>query len=555
MKRLKEISGAFIRHGFMDVFSKLGLTKGLSTPSKDDSGKTFTDPARIRMAFEELGPTFIKLGQLLSLQPDIIPPEFIDEFKKLQDEVPPFPFEEVNEILQFELGASADKLFGDFDEKPLAAASVAQVHVAILKSGEKVVVKVQRPGIEAAIREDIKILYKIAELMVKNFKNFALMNPIGIIAEFEGFIFKELDFATEASSIEKFRSNFKDDPDIAIPEVYWDFTTPRILVMEHFDGCPTDDLESIRKMGLDTRRLAEIGLTCFAKQVMVYGFYHADPHPGNAIVMQDGRIALIDFGITAFMDNEFRRDMANIVVGFHEHDYDRLITIFRKMEIIKESTSLKSFKRDLIELSEPYYGRSLEHISIKDIFDKVCKLAIKHEMRLPREMVLLFKSLIAGEHMGRVMCAEINILDVMKPYAVNFLNQAYDPKTIINNMRHDFFTYSNFAKDVPEFTHRILKNISKGDQQINIHISGMENLDKDFGNAASRISLGMLIGSSLISAAWILSSNSQILPIDIPSLGLYNVSLTTVLGLIGYAIASVLGIWLIFYILGQGKSV
>jgi ubiquinone biosynthesis protein len=554
MKRLKQISRILIKYGFTNLLSKLGLSRGVKVTDGDATVILgVCSGERMRNAFEELGPSFIKLGQLLSLQPDIIPPDFIEEFRKLQDEVSPFPYEEVAEIIEFELGKPVEELFKSFNKGSIAAASVAQVHLAELKSGEKVAVKIQRPGIELIIREDIKILFKIARMLVKTFKNIDLLNPVGIISEFEGFIYKELDFAIEGSSMEKFRINFKDDPDILIPKVFWELSTSNILVMEHFEGCSIDDLKSIHEMGLDTKEIARKGLTSFAKQVMEHGFYHADPHPGNAIVMADGRIALIDFGITGFMDNELRQNLADVVVCYADHDYERLISVFENMGIVTKTGDRKSFKQDLIELSEPYYGRDLEHISVKEIFDKVCKLAIKHGIRLPRDLILLFKSLIAGENMGRVLSADASVLEVMRPYATKFLEQLHDPKVIFDNLKYDLFNYSKVARHIPDYLHNTLKNISKGDQQFKFDILGLENFGQEFGHAISRLTLGILIGSSLIAGAWVLNSDKNIFPVTILWLGLVDVSLTTVLGLMGYAFATILGFWLIYSILRGGR--
>ncbi len=306
-------------------------------------------------------------------------------------------------------------------------------------------------------------------------------------------------------------------------------------------------------MGLDPKEIARKGLTSFAKQVMEHGFYHADPHPGNAIVMADGRVALIDFGITGFMDNELRQNLADVVVCYTDHDYERLINVFENMGIVTKTGDRKTFKQDLIELSEPYYGRDLEHISVKEVFDKICKLAIKHGIRLPRELILLFKSLIAGENMGRVLSADASVLEVMQPYATKFLEQLHDPKVIFDNLKYDLFNYSKAARHIPDYLHNTMKNISKGDQQFKFDILGLENFGQEFGHAISRLTLSILIGSSLIAGAWVLNSDKNIFPVTILWLGLIDVSLTTVLGLMGYAFATILGFWLIYSILRGGR--
>ena len=342
----------------------------------------------------------------------------MEEFKKLQDKVAPFPFEELREIIEEELGDKPEKIFRYLNHKPIAAASVSQVHYGNLLSGDKVAIKVQRPNIEAIICEDIKILRKIARFMEKNLSNMELLNPVAIVDEFENFITKELDFSNEAANIERFANNFKDEPKICIPKVFWDQTSARVLVMEHLEGLEMDEPDKMRAAGLDPIEVGQIGLNCFARQILDHGYFHADPHPGNSMAMLDGRVAIIDFGITGFVDKELMRHLANIFVGYSEHDYDRVITVFLDMGFLTEESDLKSFKYDLTDLSEPFYGRSLNHIQIKEVFDKVLALAVKYQLRLPRELILLFKSLIGVESLGKKLAPKANILETLKPYAV-----------------------------------------------------------------------------------------------------------------------------------------
>ncbi len=352
MKRLKQVAAVFIRHGFYDTVSRInipGISNSISKHERKNLGvvddNALSPAQRVRMAFEELGPTFIKLGQMLSLEPDIIPTCFVEEFRKLQDEVLPFPFEEFKETIESELGEKTQKVFAYLNPEPQAAASIAQVHYGNLLSGEIVATKVLRTIIEQVIREDIMILKRIARTMEKRIKHMELLNPVGIVGEFENFITKEMDFTNEAASMERFASNFKDDPDIYhIPEVFWDFTTPRVLVMERLIGIEMDEPEKMKESGLDPAKIAETGLTGFAKQILEYGYFHADPHPGNSFALADGRIGLVDFGIMGFIDQEMMRHLANICIGYSEHDYDQVIAVFVNMGILSDQTDLKSFK-------------------------------------------------------------------------------------------------------------------------------------------------------------------------------------------------------------------
>lgn len=554
VKRLREISAVFIRHGFRDIVAKASPAGAavIGKRNREEVKRGFSTAKRVRLAFEELGPTFVKLGQMLSLEPDIIPAEFVEEFKKLQDDVPPFGFDEVRAIIEVELGDKPEAFFRRLDPTPIAAASVSQVHFAELISGEYAAVKVQRPNIEKIIKEDIKILKKVAGIIEKKFENLALLNPTGIVDEFEDFISKELDFTTEAANIERFIRNFKDDKTLCVPRVYWEETTHRILTMEYLDGMQMDELEKIRASGLDLDKIAQKGLSVFAKQILVHGFFHADPHPGNALVMPDGRVGLIDFGIVGFIEQRMMRQLAGIFVGYAEHDYDRVIQVLADVGLVGEGVEMKAFRRDLIALSEPFYGRSLKYVKVKDVFDKVLSLVVKHRIRLQRDLILLFKTLIAMEGVGRRLSPDANILEAMRPYAERLLAGAHDPRKIMGNLRYDMFNYLNLLKDSPEHVHSLLKNMAAGNQNIKLshtlNIEKLEDIERSFVSGSNRIAMAIVTGTAVLAGSMILASEHQVLPIDLPFLGLVGVPVTTILGLVGYSVATVLGIWLVFSI-------
>ncbi len=553
MRRLKQIMAVFVRHGFYDMVSRINLP-GISKMERDypgqPEGENLSSAQRLRMAFEELGPTFIKLGQMLSLEPDIIPADFVAEFQKLQDKVTPFAFGEAKEIIETELGEKTEDIFSVLEPEPMAAASVSQVHLGNLPSGRKIVVKVQRPNIERLIREDIYILKRIARTMEKRISNMELLDPVAIVDEFENFITKEIDFTNEAASIERFINNFKDDPTVCIPEVYWEMTTSKVLVMEYLEGWEMDEVEKIRAAGLDLDKVAQAGLQVFAKQILVHGFFHADPHPGNALITPQGQVGLIDFGITGFLDKVLMGHLSNIFIGYSDHDYERVISAFMDMGLINERTDIRSFRYDLMGLSEPFYGRSLEHIRIKDIFDKTIDLAVKHRIRLPRDLILLFKTLIAMESVGRKLSPQANILEAMKPFAIRFLENRRDPRTFLSTLRSDLLNHSDMLRNSPELFYKILKNIAAGTQRVEFthQIPRMEEMERSFVFSLNRLTVGMVTGTSVLAGAWMLGSGHQYLHISIPFLGIESVPLTIILGLISYSVATVLGIWLVLNI-------
>ncbi|MDD5772102.1 MAG: AarF/ABC1/UbiB kinase family protein [bacterium] len=559
--RLRYILKVFLRHGFRDFIGKLNLEGYLPLAKTmeflnvfGDEEKKLTAPERFRMVFEELGPTFIKFGQLLSTRPDYIPSEYIQEFKKLQDNVPPFSKEEVEKIIKKEYGpdASVEQIFKTFDFKPVAAASVAQVHIGTLISGEEVAVKIQRPDIEEVIHQDIRILYRLAGLIERNFEESRLLDPVGIVDEFEKTILKELDFITEGSSIEKFRANFKDFPGIYIPNVFWDYTTRRILVVERVNGLELDEVKKIKEKGHDPKKIADIGLNCFCKQIMEDGFFHADPHPGNSMLMDDGRIALIDFGITGSLDNEMMENIANVFIGYSEHDYEKLVKTFSKMGITNENTDIPVFKQDLKDLSEPFYGRSLKHISVKEIFDKITQTCLKHNIKLPKDLLLLFKTFLQIEALGRDLDPDSSVLEKAKPYALRLLDRGHNPRVAIKNFKKDMADLYSLMKVIPENVKNVLVQLSKGNLRFEFMHLGFEKINIDIVRGINRITMGIVISASIIGSALVISSGTEVLPVTITGFG--KVSLTTLIGLLGFTISTLLSIWLVISIIRSDKQ-
>lgn len=557
-KRLTEIVGVFLRHGFGDLVGKLRLQHfsffmkrfELAREGQDER-KRLKAPERLRMAFEELGPTFIKLGQLLSTRPDILEAEYVEEFKKLQDSAQSFPFESVEALVEGELGAPIGDLFAEFDEKPCAAASVAQVHIAQLHSGEKVAVKIQRPDILKIVGRDLRIMYKIARLVERNFEEALLFDPVAIVREFEKTVNREMDFTIEAANIEKFSRNFSSIADVHIPAVHWELTSKSILVIEYLEGVRLDDVQGMIAMGVDPIEVAGIGLRCFGKQILEDGFFHADPHPANSMVMPDGRVALIDFGIIGYVDNEMMGHIATLLVGYAEHDYSVVIRALADMEFLRDDMDLPAFKRDLIDVSEPYYGRSIKHVRMADVFDSVVKMAMKHKIKMPHNLVLLLKTLVQIEALGRGLDSDLNILETLKPYARKLLEKTKSLPLTAMEIKDDLAAIGVELKGFPTLTSKLLKQVIANKLRFEISHFGFEQFDNDFGRAVNRLTVGFVISATLIGSAQIISSQNSIAMVAMP-FGI-EISITTLLGLFGYNLATVLGVWLIVSIFRAGK--
>ncbi|NOQ20539.1 MAG: AarF/ABC1/UbiB kinase family protein [Desulfobacterales bacterium] len=546
------------KHGFGDIAER--LFKGEKKRPVDPEAKEWTakngfpSPQRVRRALEELGPSFIKLGQLMSTRADIFPTEYIEEFTKLQDQVPPVPFNKIRDIIQKELRRPLEEIFAEFTSESMAAASVAQVHMAKLFSGEQVAVKVIRPGIDKEIRKDIRLMYAIAKRAEKAFEIARVIGAINLVKEFERIIFKELDMFIEAGSIEKFAVNFKADDEIYIPKVHWDYTTKSVLTMEHIPGMKMDQVDVIRDHGIDPKEIAMIGLRSFSRQLMDFGFFHADPHSGNTIVMFDGRVSLVDFGITGYLDDETMQQIANLFLGFAEHDYDMVMDALLDADLIDEETmDLKSFRRDLKDISEPFYGRSLQTVSVKEVHDQVIQLIYKYKIRLPRNLLLLLKTFIQTEALGKILGSDASILEVAKPYAKALIKRSYLTKNALKNFRKDTLAMGGHMKSMPKLVHDILKQTAKGKQRIELQHNGFQEVNTQFVKSINRLIVGLVISASLIAGAMVLNAPQNMFLFTAEIFGGQKISLPAILGLTGYFIATVLALWLIVMILRSKK--
>jgi ubiquinone biosynthesis protein len=500
---------------------------------------------------EELGPSFIKLGQLMSVRADVFPVEYTDEFKKLQDSIPPVPFASIRGVIEAELAVRLSDIFSEFSPEAMAAASVAQVHEARLMNGDRVAVKVVRPGIEIKIRDDIHVMRFFAERLEKMFEFARVIGVINLVKEFERTIFRELDMYIEGGNIVKFAANFKGSKEIYTARVYWDYSSKSVLVMEYIDGMKMDEVEKIRQAGIDPKEVAMIGLRSFSRQLMDFGFFHADPHPGNTIVMYDGRVSLVDFGIIGYLDEETMTQVANIFLGYAEHDYDIIMDAFRDAGIIdEEAIDLKRFRADLKDMSEPFYGRSLQTIAVKDVYEQVMRVAYKYHIRLPRNLLLLLKTFVQTEGLGKILGSDASILEVTRPYAKKLVQRGYDTQSLLKNMGRDTRTMSTYLKMMPRLTHAIFKRTAEGRHRLEIRHRGFESIANKFERGLNRAVTALIIAASTIAGSLVLNSPDPIMNI---SLGAYSVSLTTLLGILGYSIATFLGLWLIVSIFRSGK--
>ena len=543
LKRLRHIVNVLIKHGFGYLIEELPLAHLLtasrrilifrrSSPHPDMHPLTLAE--RLRLVCEELGPTFVKLGQLLSTRSDLVPLEIAEEFKKLQDNVPPAPFNQIKPQLEAELKSPIGQVFITFDIQPTAAASIAQVYTATLADAGPVVVKVQRPGIEPVIEQDIHILFYLARMLEKYIPETRFYSPVGIVEEFSRSIRRELNFMLEASNAQHMRELFADDPTVYIPQIYGNLTSHKAMVMEKIKGVPIDELEQLRAQGHDPKQIAVSGCKAYLKQVFEFGFFHADPHPGNIMVMAEGQIAFVDFGIMGRLDAIYTTYLANIFFALANRDYDRLVAEYLNFGVITPETNLRRFKEDLIDFIEPYYGQPLKNIPVSEVFNYANKLMLAHRMKLMVELVLLGKTLVFVEGIGRQLDPGFNLLAIAKPYAATLLKKRLSPKILLDKISLNLTELSDLAKTIPRQLQILLRKAIQGELEIVVNQSRAEEVRSQQRQSQNRLAMAMVISALIVGSSLIMQAGHRPYLFGMP-----------ILGFLGFVTAFVLGVWLI----------
>jgi ubiquinone biosynthesis protein len=403
--RLRQIVSVLSKHGFGDVIQRLNLDSYL--PGKltrwAEVEETRGIGERMRLAFQELGPTFVKLGQVLSMRPDLIPDHVIEELVKLQDQVAPMPFETVQEILNRELGFQVQASFQEIRSEPLGSASIGQVHEAVLRSGERVVIKVLRPGIRKVIETDVALLTFMAEMFEKYFPELRVLNPKVFVEEFFKSLQYELDFKIEANNIDKIKKNSEDFPDLVFPKVYRELSTHEILVLERFDGIRLNDKEAVMGAAVDRTKIATLGARAFLYSVMKHGLFHGDLHGGNLFILPGDRLGVIDFGIVGRLSQKSRDQLVTMVWALIQEDYETLCYTYAELGSVDTSVDFDSFQREVRNVLSPYLGLNLNDVNSGRVLIEATKIAAKYQIRVPGDWMLVFRALLTMEGMGRLL--------------------------------------------------------------------------------------------------------------------------------------------------------
>ena len=549
VKRLRQISHIFVKYGFGYIVDRLNIDQNLVGRKiiKIASAKKLDVfdipiPVRIRKMMEELGPAFIKLGQVLSTRPDLIPLEFCQELEKLQNEVPAFAYEKAKEQIENELKEPIDKLFSSFSVDSFAAASLSQVYMAESKSGEKLVVKVQRPDIEKTIRADLDILYTLAQLAEKYIEEIRLYNPTVVVDEFKKTILREIDFSLEAKNIDRFRRNFKDDNTVYIFKVMHHLSTKKILTMERLEGIKASNVNEIGRIGLDKRQIAINGADAILKQIFMHGFFHADPHPGNIFVLKDGRIAFLDFGMVGRIDAETREQISGILVAIIHRDTKGIIETFVSMGAVEKDTGVKKLNLDLTDFVENYYEIPLKDLRMDQFLPDLINIISHNRIKVPADFFLLSKALITIESVGKKMSPDFNAVYQAKPFVERLVKERYSTKNIVRGVKGFLKGLYILTNLLPRDLTIILNKIKKGTLRVEFEHRGLENLIHVLDKVSNRVAFSLVIAALIVGSSIIMQADKGPILFDFP-----------VLGVIGFVAAGIMGLWLAIAILRSGR--
>ena len=548
LQRYRQILTVLFKYGFGDLVEVLKIEQyieiGLKMISRKrrDRLEKLSRAERVRLAFEELGPTFIKLGQILSTRPDLIPVDFINELSKLQDMVPPCSFDEASNIIEMELGSPPEKLFDFIEKTPLASASIGQVYKARLKDGEEVVIKVQRPGIRKIIEVDLEIMFHLATLMEKHIEEMDLYRPVKIVEEFARTIEREIDYNIEASNMERFAGEFLDDSTVYIPKVFRDTTTSRVLTMEFVDGIKVSEIDKLDKAGLDRKIIISRGADLYLRQVFDHGFFHADPHPGNIYVLPNNVICLFDYGMVGSVDLQTREDFVDLIDHVVHKDPAGATQALLKLTIYDEDPDIRMLEREVSEFLGQHLYKPLKDIQIGKMLHHLLEMASRHRLRIPPDIFLMMKVFSSIEGVGLMLDPDFDMIKQAAPFIERVKSARFHPKRIAGDIVTLVAELLKFIHQFPKDALDITRLIKQQKLSIRFEHKGFEPVLYTYNQISNRISFSIVIAALIIGSALIVFAKTPPL--------FHGLS---IIGIIGFISAALMGVWLLVAILRKGR--
>ncbi len=546
--RLHDIASILVRYGFSDMVRRLGMASALERAGKmlhwQEAGELarLEPPARVRRALEEMGPTFIKLGQILATRMDLFSPEWIAEFEKLQDRAPSVPFVQIRQQLLEDLGTVPEEVFAELVPEPLAAASIAQVHRARLRGGENVIVKVRRPGIRPIVEADLRLLLRLAKIVEAESPEMFRFRPREVVRQFTLSLRRELDLAAECRNAERIAHNFSLHDEIVIPKVYWTWTGERMNVQETISGIPGRDLTAVGQAGLDRKILAQRGVQAVLKMILVDGFFHADPHQGNIFYLPENRIAIIDFGMVGRLSVDRRSQVVDLLHGMVEREADRVVEVL--LDWAGEAKiDLDSLKLEIDGLVDQYHGVPLKELNISTILTDLTTLLRDYHLILPPDLTLLIKSLITLEGMGRQLDPEFDMVTEFSPFLRRALQARYAPDALVKRGWQAVVDGLDILTGLPQDLRQLLRSARSGRLQVHVDVTRLQDFGNQLDCATSRLTMGVVIAALIIGSAIVMTVERGPVLFGLP-----------LFGLLGFISAAVAGIWLLISIRRSGRN-
>jgi ubiquinone biosynthesis protein len=543
--RLSEIAQVAVKHGFGYFFERHRLTDLFPWVSRDGSAETQSDRGRrLRETLDELGPTFVKFGQLLSTRPDIVPPDILVELQKLQDDVSPIPYDEVERVIREELGVTIEQAFLEFDEQPTAAASIGQVHRALLPNGDRVAVKVQRPNAQRQIESDIALLFQAARLAKERVRALDFIDAEQVVDEFARSIRSELDYRAEARNAEAFRRNFAGHEDVRIPRVYWTYTRRRLLVLELLEGTQLADLDTVSLTQMERRDLAYRIAETWMTMIFRHGFFHGDPHPANIFVLDGGKVVgLVDFGQVGKLTDDDMSKLTRLFIDAANERVDSLPRRLAELGVRYPREREEEFADELRDVYYRYYGVSLAEIDPLEVIREAFEVIYRLNLRLPTRFVMLDKAIATLASVGIELYPDFNVFEVAKPYARNLLLERFSPGRMLSRARKESSELARVASTLPYQVHDVLEELRDGQIDVGFVHKGLDEFMHKVDVAFNRlvvalIVVGGLIGSSLIG---IFAKHGPFV---------FGVNF---LSFIGFLLSGALGVWLLWGVIRSGR--
>jgi ubiquinone biosynthesis protein len=505
LARFNKIVFILTSQGFGYLFDR---TKFL----KKKQVREHANPQRLRKTLELLGPTFIKLGQILSVRPDLLPKEYIKELGSLQDEVPQFPLEKAEKTIEKELHKPISKLFKEFNKEPIASASISQVYKAKLPNGKVVAVKVQRPDVKETMKTDIEIMTYVAKLLEKHFKKLKKYSPVGIVEEFKDWTHDELDFKIEARNAKRFRKNFRGYDNVKIPKVYDNYSSKHVLTLEFIKGVELHNLNKVKnKKGYNVKEIMKNGFDAILTQVFIHGFFHADPHPGNILVLEGNKIGFIDFGIVGHFDDYLKQKSMELFYYVMQCDIDSIIDTFLEMGATDaEKTDINAFREDVSKLIEPLKNNTLKETKFTHILEEILDLALEHHIKPPVDLALFGKTIVELEGIGLEYVPDFKLIDNARPFIEKLIKKNIKISKMAKDLMKNMAKYGKLFKELPDQLSSALRKIQSGTVKVDIEDTDIKRLATDIDKSSNRLTYGLIITAFLITGALLVNVGKSV---------------------------------------------